>query len=409
MLSIVNTSLVALILALFASAGEISWGLVAGFLAATLSVPGLVIWLIATGRTENLRDPGLLAFQFIYAVAVFLVYLVLAPQLGVFFLVCVSVTYNFAMLSFKPKQFLVAWTSIGLCCGAAIWIARDAFRFPAVNNATLFIFWLYFLLCLRQLSHIGSQFSQLRRKLSERNHELSDSLARLQTIYGQERLLERERQATELHDTLLQGINGMVLRLQAVAEQLPQESPARKALNDTLDQADELILRGRDKLAGLPVAHSGGADLPDALCHAGEDLAEEGRVEFSFRARGEPRRLQSEAESEAYRLGRDAMLHAFHQPGARMVTVDLFYGPDALELTVHHDSDAVSSDLATQTSAELDRIRHTAQRAGAQFTIHGDPLRGTHFTLSLPADTAYEGAAAPEPSGWSWLQTLLKR
>jgi signal transduction histidine kinase len=51
------------------------------------------------------------------------------------------------------------------------------------------------------------------------------------------RLLERDRIARELHDTLLQGFQGIVLRLQGVARTMSECKPSKLALEDTLDRA----------------------------------------------------------------------------------------------------------------------------------------------------------------------------
>jgi signal transduction histidine kinase len=62
------------------------------------------------------------------------------------------------------------------------------------------------------------------------------------------RVAERERAFVEMHDALLQDVQGMTLSLQAIADQLPPTEPARQRLEHALDQADELLARGRNRL-----------------------------------------------------------------------------------------------------------------------------------------------------------------
>lgn len=373
-LAVANTGLQAVVFSLFAWAGEVSWTTLGAFVILGVGIPAVFVLLIHIGVTERLKDPGMLLVQLVHAMLVQLGFLVAAPQLAVLFLVGVSVTYNFAMLSFSPRQFVTAWLGMGGCTGVAIFIARDGFRFPAVNNLTLFALWLYFFLCLRQLSGIGTQFSMLRRKLSERNKELSDSLARLAAVHTQERLMERERMSRELHDTLLQGFNGMVLRFHGVAQCIPPHMAARRLMDEALARADGILLQGRDKLAGMRVANSAGADLPDALCCAGEELSRDYGVEFAFEAQGERQALCAEAEGEAYRFARDAMLSAFQQAGTRAVNVELTYGTQDLEVRVRND--AVPSDSGC--------------------------------VLAIPAVRAYPFAVAAPTSRWHWLRSLFR-
>ncbi len=61
-------------------------------------------------------------------------------------------------------------------------------------------------------------------------------------------LAERERAARELHDTLLQGIQGLILRFQAVAERIPSREPAREMMERALERADEVLVETRDRV-----------------------------------------------------------------------------------------------------------------------------------------------------------------
>jgi signal transduction histidine kinase len=45
-----------------------------------------------------------------------------------------------------------------------------------------------------------------------------------------ERMAERERIARELHDTLIQGVQGLILRFQLITEDLPRDQPQRGSL-----------------------------------------------------------------------------------------------------------------------------------------------------------------------------------
>jgi signal transduction histidine kinase len=64
------------------------------------------------------------------------------------------------------------------------------------------------------------------------------------------RIAERERAFAELHDALLQDVQGLTLSLQAIAEQMPPNEPARLRLEHALDQADELLAGGRQRVRG---------------------------------------------------------------------------------------------------------------------------------------------------------------
>jgi signal transduction histidine kinase len=71
------------------------------------------------------------------------------------------------------------------------------------------------------------------------------------------RIAERERAFAELHDALLQDVQGLTLSLQAIADQMPPNAPARLRLEHVLDQADEFLASGRERVRGAGPAGDG--------------------------------------------------------------------------------------------------------------------------------------------------------
>jgi signal transduction histidine kinase len=67
----------------------------------------------------------------------------------------------------------------------------------------------------------------------------------------QARLAERERLAAEVHDSLLQGMQGMLLSFQSVGQRLPAGSTERAAIEHILDQGDAALAEGRLRLQAL--------------------------------------------------------------------------------------------------------------------------------------------------------------
>lgn len=80
-------------------------------------------------------------------------------------------------------------------------------------------------------------------------HRLRWHSKRMQVLMDH-RIAERERAFAELHDALLQDVQGLTLSLQAIADQMPSDEPARLRLEHALDQADELLARGRKRVRG---------------------------------------------------------------------------------------------------------------------------------------------------------------
>ena len=80
------------------------------------------------------------------------------------------------------------------------------------------------------------------------------------------RSAEKNRMAQDLLHTMLQNVQGLILKIHAVVKQMAPEDPARQALEETLDRADEVLascsnqvrsLQGTDSHSDLPADVSG--------------------------------------------------------------------------------------------------------------------------------------------------------
>lgn len=81
-------------------------------------------------------------------------------------------------------------------------------------------------------------------------HRLHVETARLRAGFG-ERVVARARMARELHDALLQSVQGLILRFQLIADDIPRDRPERAAMESALDEAEEVLRASRDQLQDL--------------------------------------------------------------------------------------------------------------------------------------------------------------
>ena len=92
------------------------------------------------------------------------------------------------------------------------------------------------------------------------------------TLRFEERLAERARIARELHDTLLQSFQALMLHFQTVHDQLPA-GKAKESMEKALDRADEAIVEGRDAIQNLRSSTTITNELAQALTALREELA----------------------------------------------------------------------------------------------------------------------------------------
>jgi signal transduction histidine kinase/ligand-binding sensor domain-containing protein len=207
------------------------------------------------------------------------------------------------------------------------------------------------------------------------------------------RLAERERIARELHDTLLQGMQGLIWRFQAATDRIPATEPARQLMEKSLDRADELLAEGRDKVKQLRVTVSDMPDLAKALAAEGEQLAEETSVEFRAIVDGVRRELHPMVREEGFLIGREALGNAFRHARAERIEVEVSYGRAALHVRVRDDGAGI--DPVVLAAGErpghfgLIGMRERATRIGGEIQVWSKPGAGTEVDLRVPARVAY--------------------
>ena len=104
------------------------------------------------------------------------------------------------------------------------------------------------------------------------------------------RVNERTRIARDLHDTLLQSFQGLMLRLQLVEDLLP-EGKAKNQLEQTLQRADQAIAEGRRAVYDLRSSTATSTDLAQAVRSLGEEFATENSAAFHLVVEGATRGL----------------------------------------------------------------------------------------------------------------------
>ena len=210
-----------------------------------------------------------------------------------------------------------------------------------------------------------------------------------------ERLEERERIARDLHDTLLQGFQGLMLRFQTVMEEIPDHEPAHQLMDKVLDRADEVLLEGRERISNLRAEAIPGNDLPQALASCGQELAQDSCITFTVAVLGSPRPLDSITFDEVYRIGREALINAFQHSNGSKIEVEITYDFSTVRLRVRDDGRGIDQAIVTDGKRGhwgLSGVRERANKIDGDLNIWSTPGVGTEIDLIIPAKVAYRGA-----------------
>jgi len=203
---------------------------------------------------------------------------------------------------------------------------------------------------------------------------------------------ERERIAREIHDTLLQSVQGLSLRVHAVAEQLGARSPAHRPLVAALDQADRTIGEARARIAGLrpPVA---GDSLRDLVSQTVEAARRSDAPTPSTIVDGDERPVDPVVMGELRAVLDEALRNIAWHAEASEAWVIIRFGARALEMVVEDNGVGVPPEIEEQGYREghfglADIFARVAKLQG-QARIERRDEGGTRLVVSVPARTAY--------------------
>ena len=217
------------------------------------------------------------------------------------------------------------------------------------------------------------------------------------------RVSERTRIARDLHDTLLQSLQGLLLQFQSASNLIrtrPDEAQTR--LDRALDQAEAALTEGRDAVQGLRASAVTVNDLANGIAAVGADLTSDPSLVsppvVAVEVDGASRDLNPVVREEAYRIATEAVRNAVKHAQARRIAVTIHYEPRQLRLTVRDDGRGMDPDTIRSRQREghfgLPGMRERAAIVNGRLEVISEPGAGTHIELRVPASIAYGKAGA---------------
>jgi signal transduction histidine kinase/ligand-binding sensor domain-containing protein len=213
-----------------------------------------------------------------------------------------------------------------------------------------------------------------------------------------ERVNERTRIARELHDTLLQSFQGLMLRFQSARNLLPAHpTKAAEALDGALDRADQAIVEGRDAIQNLRSSTIIANELAQAMAALAEDFAqgpngERSAVTFRASVEGTPRNLHPILRDDVYRIAREALGNAYRHAEARHIEAEITYGVREVRVRIRDDGKGIDPQLLNAGRARhwgLTNMRERAERIGSELNLWSEVGAGTEVELRIPGAVAY--------------------
>ena len=165
------------------------------------------------------------------------------------------------------------------------------------------------------------------------------------------RVAERTRIARDLHDTLLQSFQGLLLRFQTVYELLAararpmprRRSAARSIRRRRRSPRDAMRCRGCAPRRSRPTIWPSPSRVSERSSRP--KRAATRPVGLHVEVEGTPRTLQPIVRDEIYRIASEALRNAFRHAEAKQIEVELRYDERQLRLRVRDDGKGIDSEV----------------------------------------------------------------
>jgi ligand-binding sensor domain-containing protein/two-component sensor histidine kinase len=210
---------------------------------------------------------------------------------------------------------------------------------------------------------------------------------------AEERADERIRIARELHDTLLQGVQGLLLTFHVAAQKVPAEHESKPVLERALTTADRIIVEGRNRVNRLRSENVTDAELKSLIQGVADSLRSTAPIDFVLERTGGANTLRSQVVDEVFCIAREALTNAFRHSEASRIVVELDYQKREFKMSCRDNGRGFDAEAfrGSQTNGHwgLRGMEERAQGIGAKLLLTSSADKGTEVRVMMPARLAY--------------------
>ncbi|HEV7708198.1 MAG TPA: sensor histidine kinase [Asanoa sp.] len=200
---------------------------------------------------------------------------------------------------------------------------------------------------------------------------------------------ERQRMAREIHDTLAQGLTGIVTQLQAAEQAAVEPERWRRHVGAATDLARESLREARRSVHALRPEPLRGARLADAVAGVAERWSARHGIPVEVTTTGAERPMPPESELALLRTAQEALANVAAHAGATRVGVTLSYLDGEVALDVRDDGcgfDPARPPASTHGGGfGLVAMRQRIEQVAGTLQVESEPSAGTAISASIPA------------------------
>lgn len=235
----------------------------------------------------------------------------------------------------------------------------------------------------------------LRRRVAQRTNELQVAMGRLQKETElSATLAERERLAAEIHDTLEQGLSGIMMQLDGIDSRMAKDDSGAR---ENLEMARRMVrfsrAEVRHSLWNLESQLLKDGDLGAAIREIVRQMVAGCSTAVTVNVSATTFTLPAAVEHHLLRCSQEALSNALKHSRAANIRVTLNYNAQQVELKVEDDGCGFDPGLVMTgagTHLGLRNLRSRARKMKGRLDVASQPGQGTTICLTVPLNERTE-------------------
>lgn len=284
------------------------------------------------------------------------------------------------------RQQLAGVAIVIVSCLSATWIGgdRQAFRMFTPGAIIAFAFVGIYVTLYNRVTLEKQRAEDLLAELEQANRQLRSYARRVEELTIAE---ERQRMARELHDTLAQGLAGLVLQLEAVDDLLERGDGerARTITGRAMQRARTTLAEARTAIQALRSPLERG-NVVGAIEQLIENVRAETGATCVFEAGPGDLQVDGETGLQLYRLVKESLSNIQRHARAKNVSVRLTGRPESVALEIADDGVGFELEAVPGGHFGLLGMRERTQLLGGTFALDSRPGAGTRIRATLPTE-----------------------
>lgn len=284
------------------------------------------------------------------------------------------------------RNAMIPFTAYALLAGinqVLAWGWESLLGWLAIYGPMLFFVVVYVVMFTRE-SQSRMRSQQLLKELETAHQQLAEYATKVEELTLS---AERQRMARELHDTLAQGLAGLILQLEAVDSHLGQERPdqAQAIVHQAMGRARVTLADARRAIQDLRDGTPSIDNLSDAIRQEVDRFTTATGIPCELEL-SPPKEIPTSVHEHARRAVAEGLTNIARHAQANNAWLRLGESNGMLEIALRDDGVGFDPSVEVSGRYGLVGLRERARLAGGSLELTSEPGVGTTLTLVLPLE-----------------------